>query len=249
MKTLFNFLFAYGHLGWKTRLTRRDHLYHQGRNLLAVLLFTIPLAYVSIPLLGSLVAGLPFTAAVKAMPLHAVLVAVMFTALLYLSFNAIRLTVLRLHDFNRSGWWLLAFIGLAIIDALIDRILPMFSTFVSLQNLAYLGLLIMPGQAIPNRFGNPDDNSTEGKLRIIRGLPLVMFAVAWLLGIASLFSTQQVIKQAELSQRHIDDSERKIQEVLSKLENDPEFKKLTEQFGEPTITVQPEPASPTESIQ
>ncbi|WP_168163836.1 DUF805 domain-containing protein [Jeongeupia sp. USM3] len=65
----------------------------------------------------------------------------------------LRLTMLRLHDFDFSGWWCLAAIALSAVAYAIDpRLGMLLSGGVS---LASLGLCLVPGDTEVNRFGPP----------------------------------------------------------------------------------------------
>lgn len=209
MKSFFKFLFSYGELGWKTRLSRQDHLYHQGRNVLAALLFTLPflavMGYMLVTRLGNQTA---LTNPLVDWALIGLLL-VLVVPMIYLGVMALKLTILRLHDFNRSGWYVLVLILLGMLDGAFSHILPAFESFVSLQNLAYLALLVVPASAVANRFGTPEVNSTEGKPRWIRAVPLVAVIGMWLLGMGIAFAELHAAKQqAEISRQQMQEMEK-----------------------------------------
>lgn len=64
-------------------------------------------------------------------------------------------TVRRFHDRNLSGWWLLAPI-LLYFFWLLGGASSQFSSLLSLAaTLAYLAVLCMPSQPLPNKYGPP----------------------------------------------------------------------------------------------
>ncbi len=224
MKSIFNFLFAYGHLGWKGRLSRPDHLYHQGRNILAMLLLML---LVAVSLFVAM--GLNFIPSGNSVWMLSLPFVLMFgVGMLYLAFNAIRLTVLRLHDFNLSGWWILSVAPLIVIDVLADMLLPNVSSFISLQNLAYLAVLVLPGQAADNRFGPAGTYATAGKSRVILALPLIFFVVSWVSGMLGAFTSQFVAHPVAESQQATIQMEQHLDEYRKALEESDELMRHVE---------------------
>lgn len=71
---------------------------------------------------------------------------------------AIRVVVLRLHDINRSGWWILAPVPIGVVAAISGVVgLVLVALFVGLGSLA---LLFWPGSAEDNDFGPPAGENT-----------------------------------------------------------------------------------------
>jgi uncharacterized membrane protein YhaH (DUF805 family) len=71
---------------------------------------------------------------------------------------AIRVVVLRLHDINRSGWWILAPVPIGVVAAISSAVgLVLVALFVCLGSLA---LLFWPGSAEDNDFGPPAGENT-----------------------------------------------------------------------------------------
>lgn len=198
MKKLLGFMFGYGArgtgpLGWGTRLSQPDHLYHQGRNFLSMVIYGLFLLLMFFPVtfLGGILAGLlggvlPAWAGAVAM---LVVGCLFLLPMFYLSFATIKLTVLRLHDLGFSGWWIFYSLILGAADFCLDSFLPAFTLFVSIQSLTYLGLLLWPGSSSPNKYGEASLNSTATKQRWIRIVPLVLWAFTWVVGMTTPFAT------------------------------------------------------------
>ena len=83
-------------------------------------------------------------------------------------------TARRLHDTNRTGWWILMPVGIAIVGIIVGIILAVnvsltWGVVIGLLTpiLAFLSLLpflIQPGDSIPNRYG-PDPLQTPPGMR------------------------------------------------------------------------------------
>ena len=106
-------------------------------------------------------------------PIGAVLAVLWYIAMAAMLFALFKTCVKRLHDRDRSGWWLLAFIALPNILAGAERELAMrymiadpvatvllaASGVVFLWGVAEMGVL--PGDPGDNRFGPSPQNSTQ----------------------------------------------------------------------------------------
>lgn len=181
---LYSFLFDYGHLRWGSRLSRQEHLYHQGRNALS--LFIYGLLALALWFGGSLALALLTSGVHPFVPLAFGLL--LYLPFLYIAFAALKLTVLRLHDFGFSGWWMLLALPLGFLQYQLTWLFPGSQYFLGLTSLAYLALLITPGPAAPNRFGTVQENRVVTPHRWIVFVPLVMWAVQWLGGMAAAFN-------------------------------------------------------------
>jgi uncharacterized membrane protein YhaH (DUF805 family) len=196
MKSLINFLFSYGYLGWKSRLALDDYRYHEGRMTLAFLLFGLPFMALFVVLLYALaLGGIPTLEAIKQLAVTPAFIAftvclvVFGAATVYLFVNWVRLAILRIHDFDRSGWWVLSIFALGGADILISSyLLPNLDQFVALQSLALLALLLVSGKAKPNRFGTVETNSTDAKARWVRYVPLAFFFTVWVYGLYTMLT-------------------------------------------------------------
>lgn len=191
MKNLLGFMFGYGGrgngvLGWNTRLSQPDHLYHQGRNCISMAIYALFL--VAVYIAGIALASATGFSADGSNSLILVAVMVLLSLpMFYLTFATIKLTILRLHDFNLSGWWILYSLILMVADFCLEGFFPAFTVFVSVQSLVYLGLLIWPGSLEANKYGDITLNSTATKHRWVRVVPLATWVLGWVVGMLSLF--------------------------------------------------------------
>ena len=74
----------------------------------------------------------------------------------------VMVTVPRLHDIGWSGWWMLLFIGGEILAILLglqlggaEGIMIAGGLFVLVTLLVLIVIALIPGEPVPNRWGNP----------------------------------------------------------------------------------------------
>jgi len=81
---------------------------------------------------------------------------------------SLAVTVRRLHDTNRSGWWVLAFYAPFILQMILGRSSPSLGMILGLIQLVLLVVLIvfmfLDGTRGPNRFGEDPKGATNAEV-------------------------------------------------------------------------------------
>ncbi len=224
MKSVLNFFFAYGHLGWKGRLSWQDYLYHQGRLILPFFLFGVPFfAMLFLTIMALMMGGVPDMTSLKMMmtyPQFWIALTVflgLFSMVAFLAVASVRLSILRLHDLNLSGWCMLAVVPLMFIDKLLAETFYSINDFLSVQSLAFLALYIWPGTPKENRFGVAED-TFAGRRTFVKVLPLLLFFALWVFGITEAFKQQAAVQNP---QTDVQMETTEIQEHLRALQAQP----------------------------